>query len=103
MSSMYALPPASHVSKYFPPFFHVTNACRKKAPPAVGQIPLCVRPALLYTELMKKLFTLLKDSLSAFLDFFSTPPRRGQCPHCGGGKCYGACQFVRKDEDGQKK
>ena len=52
---------------------------------------------------MKKLFTLLKDSLSAFLDFFSTPPRRGQCPHCGGGKCYGACQFVRKDEDGQKK
>ena len=75
----------------------------RKLPPCGRQIPLCVRPALLYTGPMKKLFTLLKDSLSAFLDFFSTPPRRGQCPHCGGGKCYGACQFVRKDEDGQKK
>jgi hypothetical protein len=43
---------------------------------------------------MKKLYDSIKRGLSALLDFFSAPPRRGQCPHCGGGKCYGACQFV---------
>ena len=51
---------------------------------------------------MKKLFSLLKHSLTAVLEFFSAPPRRGQCPHCGGGKCYGACQFVREDKTGGK-
>ena len=51
---------------------------------------------------MKKLLSLLWHHLTAFLEFFSAPPRRGQCPHCGGGKCYGACQLVRKDKTGGK-
>ncbi len=51
---------------------------------------------------MKKLLSSLKHSLTAILEFFSAPPRRGQCPHCGGGKCYGACQLVRKDRTGGK-
>ena len=53
-------------------------------------------------QLMKKLLSSLKHSLTAILEFFSAPPRRGQCPHCGGGKCYGACQFVRNDKAGGK-
>ena len=53
-------------------------------------------------QLMKKLISSLKHSLTAILKFFSAPPRRGQCPHCGGGKCYGACQFVRSDKAGGK-
>lgn len=47
---------------------------------------------------MKKIFDSLKRLLTAFLDIFSMPPRRSGCPHCGGGKCYGACQFVREED-----
>lgn len=47
---------------------------------------------------MKKLFSLFRQSLAALVEFFSVPPRRGQCPHCGGGKCYGACQFVNREK-----
>ena len=53
-------------------------------------------------QFMKKLLSSLKHSLTAFLEFFSAPPRRGQCPHCGGGKCYGACQFVQQKDTGKK-
>ena len=51
---------------------------------------------------MKKLYDTLKRSLTVFLDVFSAPPRRKQCPHCGGGKCYGACQFVHGEKAPRK-
>ena len=66
------------------------------------KISLCDIPALSYHSPMKKLFSLFNQYLSAFLEFFSAPPRRGQCPHCGGGKCYGACQFVHDNKTGGK-
>ncbi len=28
--------------------------------------------------------------------FAAPPPRRPACPHCGGGRCFGACQFERE-------
>ena len=95
MTSMYALRPISHVSKSCPDFLRVTNACK-------AQFSFGGWPATRYAVTMKKLYDSIKRGLSALLEFFAAPPRRGQCPHCGGGKCYGACQFVRQNESGQK-
>ena len=102
MSSMYALPSSSHVSKYFPSFLHVTKTCRRKEIRPMAEKTLCRHTPVTYHDSMKKLFDALKRTLTAFLEFFSAPPRRGQCPHCGGGKCYGACQLVRKEKPAGK-
>lgn len=95
MTSMYSLCPISHVSKYCPAFLHVTNTCKVR-------FSFGGRRCLRYVVSMKKLYYSIKRGLSALLDFFSAPPRRGQCPHCGGGKCYGACQFVPQKDAGKK-
>ena len=93
MTSMYSLRPISHVSKSCPAFLRVTNACKT-------QFSFGGRPSPRYTAPMKRLYDSIKRGLTALLEFFAAPPRRGQCPHCGGGKCYGACQFVpQKDAD----
>ena len=94
MTSMYTLRPISHVSKYCPSFLHVTNTC--KACFSFGG-----EQALRYDAPMKTIYASIKRGLSALLEFFSAPPRRGQCPHCGGGKCYGACQFVPQKDAGK--
>ena len=95
MTSMYSLRPISHVSKSCPSFLRVTNACK-------AQFSFGGRPATRHVESMKKLYDSIKRGLSALLEFFAAPPRRGQCPHCGGGKCYGACQFVQQKGAGKK-
>ena len=95
MTSMYSLRFISHVSKYCPSFLRVTNACK-------AQFSFGGRPAPRYSVAMKKLYDSIKRGLSALLEFFAAPPRRGQCPHCGGGKCYGACQFVQQKGAGKK-
>ena len=94
MTSMYSLRPISHVSKSCPAFLRVTNACKNR-------FSFGGRPSPLYTVPMKKLYDSIKRGLSALLEFFAAPPRRGQCPHCGGGKCYGACQFVPQKDAGK--
>ena len=95
MTSMYSLRPISHVSKYCPSFLRVTNTCKVIFPFGGWR-------GLRYAVPMKKLYDSIKHGLSALLEFFSAPPRRGQCPHCGGGKCYGACQFVPPKDAGKK-
>ena len=94
MTSMYSLRPISHVSKSCPAFLRVTNACKVRFS-FVGRL------GLRYAISMKKLYESIKRGLSALWEFFSAPPRRGQCPHCGGGKCYGACQFVPQKDTGK--
>ena len=94
MTSMYALRPISHVSKSCPSFLHVTNTCKMRF--SFGS-----RPAPRYTVSMKQLYDSIKRGLSALWEFFAAPPRRGQRPHCGGGKCYGACQFVPQKDAGK--
>ena len=94
MTSMYSLRFISHVSKYCPSFLRVTNACKER-------FSFGGRHSLRYAVSMKKLYESIKRTLSDLLEFFSAPPRRGQCPHCGGGKCYGACQFVQQKDAGK--
>ncbi len=49
---------------------------------------------------MKTLLSRLTRYWDSFLDLFSTPAQRS-CPHCGGGKCFGACQLSREREKAQ--
>ena len=94
MSSMYSLRSISHVSNSCPSFLHVTNTCKVRFSFG-GWL------GLRYAVAMKKFYDSIKRGLSALLEFFAAPPRRGQCPHCGGGKCYGACQFVPQKDAGK--
>ena len=94
MTSMYSLRPISHVSKSCPAFLRVTNTYKIR-------FSFAGRRGLRYAVAMKKFYASIKRGLSALLKFFATPPRRGQCPHCGGGKCYGACQFVLHKDAGK--
>jgi hypothetical protein len=47
---------------------------------------------------MKTLFYRIISAFNTFLEFFSVPQRRS-CPHCGGGKCLGACQLIENKEN----
>ena len=49
---------------------------------------------------MKTILSRLTRYWNSFLDLFSTPAHRG-CPHCGGGKCFGACQLSRERKNAQ--
>ncbi|MDR3073482.1 MAG: hypothetical protein LBV01_02000 [Deltaproteobacteria bacterium] len=39
----------------------------------------------------------LKKILRDFV--FAPPPRKPTCPHCGGVRCFGACQYPDPDAD----
>ena len=95
MTPMYTLRPISHVSKSCPAFLRVTNTCKIR-------FSFVGRHTLRYAVPMKQIYDSIKRGLSALWEFFSAPPRRGQCPHCGGGKCYGACQFVQQKDAAKK-
>jgi len=41
---------------------------------------------------MNALMDLLKRYFTGLYRHLSSPPRH-ICPHCGGGRCYGACQM----------